>query len=416
MSFPRRVLSALNYNETKVRQGRAECLGASGYLREAGAMNVYQKLQGLERRNELNSRATTKTLHVSLNFHPSEQLSDATLLQIAAEYLQRIGFGGQPYLVYRHWDAGHPHLHVVSTTIRADGSRIPTHNLGRQQSAKARREVEDLFGLVRAGRQKAADVLPDPLRPLAVQYGSVETKQSLAAVVEAVFGGYAFASLPEYNAALQSFGVLADRGTEGGIIYRHGGLVYRILDASGAKVGVPIKASDLPGSPTLSRLRLRFSEGAQKKESHRAALREKIDRCLAGSPAGLPGLLEALKKEGVSAQLHRSKEGRLYGITFVDHGSRCVFKGSDVGREYGAAGLHARLVAPPEENTSVAREEHTPVVRRAPPSGVVSKVGAGCPLQVGLAEGLLASAPPAENIPYGLLQKKKRKKKRTPPT
>jgi hypothetical protein len=62
-------------------------------------MNFYQKLEGLQRRNVLKDRATTKTLHVSLNFDPSEKLSNAILFQIATGYMNRIGFTGQPFLV-----------------------------------------------------------------------------------------------------------------------------------------------------------------------------------------------------------------------------------------------------------------------------------------------------------------------------
>jgi uncharacterized protein YijF (DUF1287 family) len=50
--------------------------------------------------------------------------------------MEKIGFGEQPYLIYKHEDAGHPHIHIVSTTIKADGSRINTHNIGRNQSEK----------------------------------------------------------------------------------------------------------------------------------------------------------------------------------------------------------------------------------------------------------------------------------------
>ncbi|MFX9193231.1 relaxase/mobilization nuclease domain-containing protein, partial [Acinetobacter baumannii] len=71
-------------------------------------MNFYQKLAGFERLNSLNERATTKTLHVSLNFDASEKLAESKLLQIANDYMNNIGFGEQPFLVYKHEDAGHP--------------------------------------------------------------------------------------------------------------------------------------------------------------------------------------------------------------------------------------------------------------------------------------------------------------------
>ena len=117
-------------------------------------MNFYQKLNGFEQLNSLNDRATTKTLHVSLNFDPSEKIADDKLLRIAELYMNKIGFGEQPFIVYKHKDAGHPHIHIVSTTIKADGIRINTHNIGRNQSEKARKEIEQQYGLIKAERQQ----------------------------------------------------------------------------------------------------------------------------------------------------------------------------------------------------------------------------------------------------------------------
>src|SRR5688572_18199916 len=105
ITTPHSVLRALHYNEKKLEKGQATCIYAGNYLWEVHQMNFHQKLQGLENRNVLNDRATTKTLHISLNFDPQENLSQETLTQIAAVYLEKIGFGEQPYLVYQHLDA-----------------------------------------------------------------------------------------------------------------------------------------------------------------------------------------------------------------------------------------------------------------------------------------------------------------------
>src|SRR6266498_1042882 len=150
ITIPKSIEAALNYNEKKVQNGTAECLHAGNYLNDVEKMNFYEKLNGFEMNNMLNKRASTKTLHVSLNFDPSEKLSNDKLKEIAALYMNKIGFGEQPYLVYQHFDAGHPHVHIVSTTIRSDGTRINTHNIGRNQSEKARKEIEQMYKLVRA--------------------------------------------------------------------------------------------------------------------------------------------------------------------------------------------------------------------------------------------------------------------------
>ena len=87
------ISGALNYNENKVQKGKAECLEAANFRYEAKEMNFYQKLAEFESLNILNERATTNTLHVSLNFSPSERLSDNMLLEVANDYMNKIGFG-----------------------------------------------------------------------------------------------------------------------------------------------------------------------------------------------------------------------------------------------------------------------------------------------------------------------------------
>jgi hypothetical protein len=120
-----------------------------------------------------------------------------------------------------------------------------------------------------------------------VSYGRAETKGSIAGVVHWVFQHYAFSSLSEYNAALALFNVRADGGEAVSSLRRHGGLVYRLLDEKGEKVGVPIKASSLPGRPTLQNLQWKFATGEQMKGAHKAALIEKIDRSFSAAPASL---------------------------------------------------------------------------------------------------------------------------------
>ena len=139
ITIPKSIEAALNYNEKKVQKGNAVCLHAANYLNEAKDMNFFQKLNGFEQLNSLNDRATTKTLHVSLNFDPSEKIADDKLLKIAELYMNKIGFGEQPFIIYKHEDAGHPYIHIVSTVIKEDGSRINTHNIGRNQSKKSKK-------------------------------------------------------------------------------------------------------------------------------------------------------------------------------------------------------------------------------------------------------------------------------------
>jgi Relaxase/Mobilisation nuclease domain len=415
ITTPKSIEAALNYNEKKVQKGNAVCLQAANYLNEAKNMNFYQKLNGFERLNSLNERATTKTLHVSLNFDPSEKLPENKLLQIASDYMEKIGFGQQPYLIYKHEDAGHPHIHIVSTTIKADGSRINTHNIGRNQSEKARKEIEQLYGLVKAERQQ--QLLKPGIKPVDAEkaiYGKSETKRSISNVVGAVFSQYKFTSLPEFNAALKQFNVVADRGKEEGRIYMNRGLVYRILDATGNKIGVPIKASSIPCKPILDNLEKKFAPNETVKESLKPFVKIKLDDCLSQSPSNMKELMEYLKQKNIYTVLRQNAEGRLYGITFVDNQNKVVFNGSDLGKGYSAAALQSRL-ATANENTIKQDETKSgsssgSMQNDVTPQKHQEKTITATTKSEGLIDVLLSTKEQYDNTPNNLLKKKRKKK------
>lgn len=418
ITFPRRVQDALQYNERKVRRGVAHCLAAVGYLGEAHELDERQKLGVLVRRNALNRRAATRTLHVSLNFHPSEQLSGETLLAVAARYLAGIGFAGQPYLVYQHLDSGHPHLHLVSTLIRGDGTRIPTHNLGRGASERTRREVERVFDLVPAeGRRpmaapKSSDTPPPPLL-----YGQGETKSALARVVSHVFHHYCYTSLAHFNAALRSFNVVADRGREESRTYRSGGLVYHALNAAGKKAGVPVKASELPGSPTLKKLEERFVQNRGQAAALRQVVHAKLEACLSDGGYTLQQWCRALEGKGICTLLHSSAGERLYGITFVDREARCVLRGSEIGPARSAAALQERLTALSAGATDGPGKPGKGAGRTLPAGNPAAVTRGHLPARASaqtIPHALLAPEPPSDSPPAGLLPRKKRKKKKGP--
>jgi hypothetical protein len=337
----------LNYNEQKVKAGLAVCLEAGFYPVDAADLNFHQKLRRLEMLTELNQRTKYNSVHISLNFDPSEKLPDDLLKVIAEEYLGKLGFSGQPYLLYRHEDAGHPHLHIVATNILPDGKAIHLHNLGKRKSEPARKEIEIKYGLIKAEESKLQRAYKlKPVNAARVLYGKSETKRAIGNVLQTVLPLYKYASLAELNAVLRQYNIVADRGEENSRIFRHSGLVYRVLDEKGNKVGVPIKASLFFKDTTLKFLEGKFEANKLAKDDPKAKLRLKnaIDLYFLGRDKSLEGLVAALKKQGVDTVLRRNDEGLIYGITYVDHQSKCVFNGSNLGKAYSANAIRERCL------------------------------------------------------------------------
>jgi len=332
------------YNENKIHEGVAECIMAGNYPADAENLTENQRLNMLLKLAAMNENVTRNSVHISLNFDPSEQLSKAQLSEIAQTYMDKIGFGQQPFLVYQHHDAAHPHLHLVSVKVRPDGTRIDTQNIGRNQSEKARKEIELTHGLVRAEDSKQRQVYElKPVNVRKVQYGKIQTKRAIANVLDVVLPSYKYASLPELNAVLRQYNVAADRGSEDSRTYRKNGLTYRILDERGNKVGVPIKASDFYNNTTLKCLQQHFEQNEISRQPHKSRIRNEIDfELLKRSENSLPGLIQALEKDGIKMVLRQNDNGLIYGITYVDFRTKSVFNGSDLGKQYSAKAILER--------------------------------------------------------------------------
>lgn len=410
------ISKALNYNEDKLRKGKAEILSASGFLKDPEKLSFYDKLNHFERFTSLNDRAVTNTLHVSLNFDPSEQLSNEKLTAIADRYMEQIGFGQQPYLVYRHYDAGHPHIHIVSTNIQKDGKRISMHNMGRNQSEKARKDIEKEFGLVRADSKKTSDTFKVvPVNASKVVYGKSETKRAIANVLMVVLNQYKYSSLPELNAVLKLYNVVADRGSEDSRMFQQKGLTYRVLDENGNKVGTPIKASGFYMKPILSYLEKKFDENQVLKNPLKKKLKVAIDWHLNKPSANLAAFIKALEKENISTVLRTGKDGVIYGITYVDHKNKAVFNGSDIGKAYSAKAILEKCgpaATPVKEAGQVKsiKEQPTPMHEQKKESAFeIKDTKTDSNAQI---LALTESKPATDYIPHQLKKRKRKKRKR----
>ena len=332
----------LNYNENKVRDEKAVCLYAGNYPVDSDRMNFTIKQNYLNRRMELNTNVSRNSLHISLNFNPSENgLRNERMTEIARAYMQELGFGDQPYLVYRHFDAGHPHLHVVTTNIRRDGSRIDLHHLAIRKSEPARKKLEVEFGLVQAQGHKR-NLTEKAVR--VAEYGKSETRSAIQNVLEAVLDRYRYTSLAELNAVLGIYNIRADQGAEGSRVSRHGGLLYRIISDKGEPMGVPIKASLFHSRPTLSRLEVKFAKNKITAGPHKARVKNCIDRLsVSEKDTTFTDMADMLASRGITLVKRQNDEGRVYGLTYVDHQTGGVFNGSALGKAYSAKEMLERF-------------------------------------------------------------------------
>ncbi|MBS1598399.1 MAG: relaxase/mobilization nuclease domain-containing protein [Bacteroidetes bacterium] len=410
----RTVKRVLNYNEKKVQRNVAELIHAENFLACKLKINFHEKINRFKNLNELNNRAKVNTLHVSVNFHSSEKIGSEKLVAIAKEYMQKIGFGDQPYLVYEHHDAGHPHLHIVSSFIRSDGKKIPERNLGRDKSFKACRDIEKKFSLLSAIDKE--NVQKYFLKPVdaKVRYGKSETKNAMQNVLIHVLNEYKYTSIPELNAVLQLYNMRAERGGEGSRVFKNNGLLYHALDGNGKKIGVPIKASDFYNKPTVKNLDKIFEENRKTRKSFVPRIKSRIDWTLLSSPKNMEQLKTGLQKENIALVLRQNEKGIIYGLTYVDLKSKCVLNGSDLGKEYSAKGMLSRFENKMDlagENNKLVKEqqqEQEAGNKLSPNENTLASISS--PNEI--LNELLKPANDYSELPYELRQKKKTKRKR----
>lgn len=355
------IRGILHYNEQKVSAGEADLILASGFGMDIPGMAFIHKITRFSNLILLHPQVKTNALHISLNFHSDEKLDNTKMQQIALDYMERIGFGDQPFLVYRHRDAAHHHVHIATVSIRPDGTAINLHNIGRTLSEPARTAIEEKFGLMKAEEhtlKTAPAIKPVDLQKVA--YGHIPTKRAISNVATAVYKTYAFTSLAEYNAILGQFNVTASRGNEDTEMYRKKGLVYSLINAQGEKVGIPIKSSSLYSKPTLPGLEKKFGRNAEKRKAHRDDLKQRIGKVMDGfGQFTKTTFLTELAKQGIHTVFRQNEQGTIYGITYVDNTRKTVFNGSDLGKEYSAKAITGKLAHTDIATTKQSQQQET---------------------------------------------------------
>lgn len=339
------IRGILHYNENKIATGEAKLILASGFAGEIENMTFNNKLQRFEHLTELKPTVESNALHISLNFDSSEKITTSKMQEIAIAYMERLGFGDQPYLVYRHNDAGHQHLHIATTSIQRNGEAINLHNIGRNLSEPARKSIEMEFDLVVAESKnfkQEPGIKPADLEK--AKYGRSSTKKQISNVLSGIISVYKYTSLAELNAVLRQFNVTADRGREDTEMFAKKGLMYSLIDTKGNKIGVPIKASSFYSKPRLRDLEKRFDNNKEQRKSFRQGLIKQINAVLFKYERFTTDTLNAeLKKGGVELILRKNDRGRIYGTTFIDHKNKVVFNGGDLGKLYSANSLAGQI-------------------------------------------------------------------------
>lgn len=327
------IARSIAYNEQKVEQHVAERLTAANLLKPLPRLSQDDILHRFQRRMELNDRVRT-SLHITLNFDPQDKLTNDKMLQIAHIYMKEIGFERQPWMAWRHNDAGHPHCHIVATHVKADGDPIDLYNIGKNQSEQARTKIETEFNLTTAEikrqqrEQQRKDA--DPSYALRLTYGEETLSRALSRIVEYVTQNYHYTTLQELNAVLRLYNVEAYSGRPGTKLYQDRGLLYRALDENGHYIGRPLKASFFDCKPTLNNLEKRFAQNLSFKEENKEWLEVYVNFALNDKPDDFEKIRDYLCQGHILMVVNQDRAGIVRQVSYIDTKSKLVVNGEEL--------------------------------------------------------------------------------------
>lgn len=334
------LYGALNYNNKKVEREQGKILMTSKMIETTdGRYTVSQLAHSFDSYLAANRNTEKYTLHISLNPDPKDKVTDEDFIQIAQDYMHEMGYGEQPYVVFKHLDIERTHIHIVSVAVDEMGKKI-SDRFEKRRSMEICRELENRYKLLPATMKKDQKygLIFHP-----VDYKAGNVKQQIASVIRHLPKYYRFRSLGEYNALLSLFNITTEKveGELQGTL--RSGLLYFPLNEDSEKAGNPFKASLFGKDAGLSALEKHFLKCREtlKDDILKSNLKKVITHIMQ-STSNANDFKNSLIRQGINTVIRKNSGGIMYGITYIDHHSKTVWNGSSLGKEFSSNALSER--------------------------------------------------------------------------
>ncbi|WP_195254116.1 conjugal transfer protein MobB [Hoylesella timonensis] len=323
---------ALGYNFKKVKREEASILLTQGlYQNKEGTYTMAEVFVDMEALIPKKCRTKKIVFHCSLNPHPDEQLSDETLTQIAKEYMEALGYGKQPYIVFKHSDIAREHIHIVSLRVNGDGKKI-NDKFEKRRSKQITDALERKFGLILSSKVTNREM--EEVAKIDTTKGNV--KEQVAEMLRSVLKHYKFCSLGELNAILSAYNLTVEEIKTEFRGKKYDGLVYVPTNDKGGKISTPINASDIGRGVGYTAVQNRMQKSKQAIKPLIPTIRNKVLQTMRTSPNTEKELRQRLEEQGLRVVIRKNDNGRIYGITFIDDERGVACNGSRLGKGYSA--------------------------------------------------------------------------------
>lgn len=333
---------ALGYNFKKVQHDEAAVLCVNE-LRKGfdGTFQMDKVLADMQKAIPEQCRTKKTVFHCSLNPHPDEKLSDERLTQIAKEYMEALGYGKQPYIVFKHSDIAREHIHIVSLRVNGEGKKI-NDKFEKRRSKKITDALERKYSLIPSS--KVTDREMEEVSKIDTTKGNI--KEQVAETLLSVLKHYEFCSLGELNAILSVYNLAVEEVKTEFRGKKYEGLVYVPTDDKGDKVSTPIHASDIGRGVGYTAVQNRMQRSKQAIKPLIPTIRNKVLQAMRTSPQTEKELRSRLEEQVLRVVIRKNESRRIYGITFIDDNEGIALNGSRLGKGYSANVFNAYLSNP----------------------------------------------------------------------
>lgn len=382
------LAGAIAYNQKKVEEGKASVimfanLGRNDNIRLATSFM-------LEQANE-NSRVQNSVFSCSLNLNQidlnnlrqvresqGEEAENDLYRQIAQRYMDGMGYGKQPFIVFKHDDIERQHIHVVSVRVDEEGKKV-NNTFEHMRSERVRQEVNQEFGLSTKGELKRSELTPEDRRafdqhiadtrqefisrskveltqlskPEALAEGDSDLRHKMSNILKFVNENYEPKNMAEYNKVLSQFNLVCKKVEgESANGKAYAGCQYAVADEKGQPVSHLIKASAINRDFSLNAMELKFAHASGSSQARfgenqsKQFVKDIIDLAVsAPQKHTLDSVLGVLKQRGVNSQVvySRDDDKKVIGLTFIDNVNGHTFNASALGKAYSAGNLQRQI-------------------------------------------------------------------------
>ncbi|MTI30028.1 relaxase/mobilization nuclease domain-containing protein [Xanthovirga aplysinae] len=361
-----------DYHEKKINEGVAHEIGRTiglAGMDKSAIIGDFNSLVSDYKSNQVKGRKLEKfTFHPNIDFAKEDlsKLTDDLLNEIADRYMKMMGYGNCEYVVYRHMDKDHPHIHIASSVVDVDGKKVDD-SFEVEKSLRLCRMFEKEYGITIAtdrkrDHKKEIDrhgpeidkIKEGNTEDLELKYG-YGAEMLINIAIENALCSASVVDFETFTKVLEKEGVKPVKiEKEGKVI----GLKYSVLDPVDSKRSMfSIKASATKKRATLKNLDSHFAKNIGDNKEY---VRKSINKAFARGVKDLIALKQQLHLDNVELKPVENSGG-IYGVSFGFNGQ--TFKGSDLGKEYSFRNLSSRFSGVGNSGDSISKKD-TPEEKR----------------------------------------------------